>query len=176
MDFLKNFLSLKSGEIYSMNKIEWWLLKYADFYKETYDFVHSKNLFELEDGSIVRLPLYKESTEEEKFLNLYKSLDTISELYRNENYFELEMIDYQNIKHSKMDLEKWVAKNEKLGTDKYASFFVDYLDYSENAEHLNVYIHILKEIDIYIDRQDFKNTIDFLETFSELYWVQKKIS
>ncbi|MBX2959379.1 MAG: hypothetical protein KF732_05415 [Flavobacteriales bacterium] len=168
MDFLKKFLSLKSGEIYSMNRIEWWLLKYADFYKET-----CQNLLELEDAPIVRLPQFIETTENDKFLNLYKALETISDFHRNEDYFELQMIDYQKIKHSKTDLRNWVAKNEKLVADKYVCFLIDYLDYSANAEHLNVFVHTLKEIDVYIDRQDFKNTIEFLEIFNELYWVQE---
>lgn len=52
---------------------------------------------------------------------------------------------------------------------------MDYLDYDENneEEHLKLFLLELSELEIYIDRQDFKNTIDFLEIFIELYWVQE---
>jgi hypothetical protein len=54
-------------------------------------------------------------------------------------------------------------------------FFIDYLDYDENEqeEYLSVYVSSVKELNIFIDRQDFRNTIDFLEIFNELYWVQE---
>ena len=158
-----------------MPQIEWWLLKYSELYKITYGHVHSQHLFELEDGSIVRLPPFGKPTDQEIFLDLYKALDTISEFHRNEKYFKQEMVTYNKIKHSHSDLKNWAVKNENLGADKYVCFLVHYLDYDENdqEEHLSVYVHSAEEIDIYIDRQDFKNTIDFLEIFNELYWVQE---
>ncbi len=77
------------------------------------------------------------------------------------------------ISHS--ELKHWVAKNEDLGAEKYVCFLMDYLDYDENneEEHLKLFLLELSELEIYIDRQDFKNTIDFLEIFIELYWVQE---
>ena len=59
--------------------------------------------------------------------------------------------------------------------NKFTCFLVDYLDYDEDdkVEHLNVFIHSLKELDIYVNRQDFKFTLKFLEIFDELYWVQE---
>ena len=161
--------------VLTMPIIEWWLLKYSDFYKTTYDFVYSQHLFTTDDGSVIRLPPFGKPTDEEKFLDLYKALDTISEFHRNEKYFAQEMVDYHKIKNSHSELKNWVAKNEGLGADKYVCFLINYLDYDENdqEEHLSVYVHSAEEIDIYIDRQDFKNTIDFLEIFNELYWVQE---
>lgn len=162
-------------KIFSINKIEWWLLKYSEFYKKTYDFVYSQHLFTTDDGSVIRLPSFGKPTDQEKFLDLYKALDTISEFHRNEKYFEQELIEYQKIKSSQTDLKKWVTKNENLGADKYVCFLIDYLDYDKNDEevHLKIFLLESKELEIYIDRQDFKNTIEFLEIFNELYWVQE---
>jgi hypothetical protein len=175
-----NFSTISSffneQKIFSINKIEWWLLKYSDFYKKTYEFVYSQHLFTTDDGSVIRLPPIEKPTYQEKFLDLYKALDTVSKFHRNEKYFEQELIEYQKIKASHSDLKNWIVKNENLGADKYVCFLVDYLDYSENAEHLNIYIHNSKELEIYIDRQDFRNTIEFLEIFNELYWVQEILS
>lgn len=177
MKYFYDLQKLSKKGIYSISKVEWWLLKYSDFYKKTYDFVYSQHLFTLEDGTVIRLPPFGKPTEEEKFLDLYEALDTISEFHRNEKYFEQELTEYHKIKSSQSDLKSWVAKNEDLGEEKYVCFFIDYLDYDGNdeEEHLSVYVHCLKEFDIYIDRQDFQNTIDFLEIFNELYWVQEVI-
>ena len=170
---------LKESRVFFNEKIipitqdEWWLLKYSDFYKKTSDFVYSQHLFKMDDGSIVRLPPFGEPTDQDKFLDLYNALDTICEFHRNEKYFEQELTEYQKIKDSQSELKNWIAKNEDLGAEKYVCFLVDYLDYSENTEHLNVYVHSSKNLEIYIDRQDFRNTIEFLEIFNELYWVQE---
>ena len=160
-------------KIIPITQVEWWLLKYSDFYKKTSDFVYSQHLFKMDDGSIVRLPPFGEPTDQDKFLDLYNALDTICEFHRNEKYFEQELTEYQKIKDSQSELKNWIAKNEDLGAEKYVCFLVDYLDYSENAEHLNIYIHSSKELEIYVDRQDFRNTVEFLEIFNELYWVQE---
>lgn len=84
----------------------------------------------------------------------------------------------QKIKNSKPDLKNWVTKNEDLGVKKYGCFLTDYLDYdlALKVEHLNVFLRSVEKTDLFIDRQDFKNTIDFLEVFNELYWVQDILS
>lgn len=151
-------------------KVEWWLLKHSDYYKKISEIVFSKHLYTLCDGSSIRLPTFEEPNDPEKFLDVYKALDTVCELHRNEKYFEQELIEYNKIKDSQFDVKNWVSKNEVLGAEKYVCFLVDYLDYTENAKHLNIYIHSSKELEIYIDREDFRNTIGFLEIFNELYW------
>ncbi|NQY30109.1 MAG: hypothetical protein HRT69_11635 [Flavobacteriaceae bacterium] len=169
-------LGLKKNGRLQLSVIEWWLLKHSCLHKKVLSFIESKKeIFELEDGSSVRLPPLKESisNSEKKFLDLYNALDTISEFHRNEKYFQQEMLEYHKIEHSQSDLKKWVSKNEPFGVEKYACFLIDYLDYSENAEHLSIYVHNSKELDIYIDRQDFKHTVEFLEIFNELYWVKE---
>lgn len=162
-------------ELFSMAKVEWWLLKYSKLYKKTYDFVHNQHLFTTDDGSVIRLPSFGEPTEEEIFLELFKALDKVSKFHRSEKYFEQEIINYHKIKHSEVDLRNWVSKNEDIGAENYVCFLIDYLDYDENdeEEHLYIFVHNSKELEIYIDRQDFKNTINFLEIFNELYWVQE---
>lgn len=158
-----------------MDRIEWWLLKYSDLYKETYDFFYSQYLFELDDGTILRDPPFGKPTDKERFLAVFKALDEISEFHKNEVYFEKEMIEYNEIKKSQTTLKNWVLKNEEFGANKYACFLIDYLDYKEydQVEHLNVCVHFFKDFEIFIDRNDFKHTIEFLENFNELYWVQE---
>jgi len=174
MDNFKPFEDLKKltkFQFTNISKIEWWLLKYSKSYKRTYDFVYSQHLFTKDDGTVIRLPAFGNPTEEEKFLDLYEALDKISDFHRNEKYFESEMFEYHKIKHSQSDLKDWISKNEYLGADKYVCFLIDYLDYDENdeEEHLSVYVGSLEELEIYIDRKDFKFTIEFLKVFCELF-------
>ncbi len=84
-------------QVNSISKIEWWLLTYSDFYKKTYAFVYSQHLFTIDDGSVIRLPPFGKPTDKERFLDLYESLDKISELHRKEKYFEQEMVEYHKI-------------------------------------------------------------------------------
>ncbi|MBK5193967.1 MAG: hypothetical protein JJE07_12325 [Flavobacteriaceae bacterium] len=172
---LLEFQHLGRNDIYSIVKIEWWLLKYSDIQKVTHDLVYSQHLFQEEDGTTIRLPPFGKKSEKEKFLDLYEALDSISQFHKNENYFEQQMVLYCQIKRAPSDLKKWVAKNEKLGADNYACFLLDYLDYDEEekVEHLSVFVPSLKEINIFVELQDFKHTINFLEIFNELYWVEE---
>ena len=176
-EITKEFLELGDSQIFRLHKIQSWLFKYSDLYKQTYDFVHSQHLYTDYDGSTIRLPPCGLPTDEEIFINLYTSLNEVLELHANETYFEKEMVEYYKIKNSPSDIKTWIVKNEDLGADQYVCFLIDHLDYDENGheEHLIVYIHHLKEPKIFIDRQDFKNTIAFLEVFNELYWVQESL-
>jgi len=175
LDWLSDFQQLQRNHIFSMNQIDWWLLKYSGLQKETHDLIYGQHIFELEDGSTVRLPPFGKKSDQEIFLDLYESLDTISQFRINEKYFEQEMTTYHQIKKSKSDLKTWAAKNEDYGADKYVCFLLDYLDYDEDekVEHLNVFVRSSQEIDIFIDRQDFRHTIEFLEIFNDLYWIQE---
>jgi len=174
-EITKELLELGDSQVFRLHKIQSWLVNYSDLYKQTYDFVHSQHLYEDSDGSTIRLPLCEEPTDEEIFINLYESLNGILELHGNETYFEKEMVEYYKIKNSPSDIKTWIVKNEDLGAEQYVCFLIDHLDYDENGheEHLIVHIHHLKEPEIYVNRQDFKNTIAFLEVFNELSWVQE---
>ncbi len=170
----KELWELGDNGVFRISKIKDWIFNYSDLYKKNYDFVHSQHLYEDSDGSTIRLPPCGLPTDEEIFINLYKSLNGVLELHANETYFEKEMVEYYKIKNSPSDIKNWIFKNEDLGAEQYVCFLIDHLDYDENGheEHLIVFIHLLKKPDIFIDRQDFKNTIAFLEVFNELYWVQ----
>jgi hypothetical protein len=122
-DFSEIFSYFNKQKNFSINKIEWWLLKYSDLSEKTYEFVHSEHLFTTDDGSIIRLPPFGKPTDQDKFLDLYNALDTLSELHRNEIYFEKELVEYHLTKNSHSDLKNWVAKNEILGAEKYVCFF-----------------------------------------------------
>ena len=173
VDKIEELKSLSNDSIFSIDKIEWWLLKHETFYKQTKRINDSKHLYEIDDR-IVRLPdNIGNPSDEEKFIDVYESLNNLSQLHRNESYFKQEMAIYDRIKNKPQKVKQWLKKNEKLGTEDYVTFLIDYLDYlgGDNEYHLNVFFLKNDNLDFYVDREDFKYTIRFLETFTELYWV-----
>jgi len=172
---LKEFENFVDGKVKSMPEIEWWLLKYSECFKETHKSYCNQYLFEFPDGTVLRdAPILKPNHLLD-FLNLYDALDQLSKIHRNEKYYEEEINEYYKIKDSKIKLKNWVEKNEKYGNNDLASFWVDYLDYSENEEeiyHLSVYTRTEQDFEIFVQRENFKSLIDFKNIFDALYYVQ----
>ncbi|MDN3491271.1 hypothetical protein [Winogradskyella bathintestinalis] len=177
MNFIQNYIqefeSLSLDGIYSLDKIEYWLLKYGEDYKrikkeESEHFMHFIN------GKRIRLPNYIQARiPEEKFLHIYKTLNELTEQHEHEEYFKKEMAIYKNIKNNHQKVREWLAKNEYLGADKYLMFSLDYFgeeDEMENEIHLQVTFLKDKERVLFIDRKDFQYTIEFTNTFNNTYW------
>ena len=108
-------------------------------------------------------------------MDLFNALDNLSAFHKFEKYFKEQMSEFKDIKSSQVGLKEWLLKNEELGADKFVCFLLDYLDYDldDKVEHLKVHICQENNLDIYLDRADFKNTIEFLKTFNELYWTDE---
>lgn len=175
---ISDFFQPSKDNIFSINKVENWLLKYSEDYKQLIDFNKSNYVsLKLENGKIVRLPPINENSKNKKFIDLYNSLERISEFHRNEEYFEKEIIVFNKISKSRASVKNWLLKNKNLVIKAYGCFLSDYLDYKGNNEevHLNIFIHSLKDCYIYINRSDFKSTIEFLETFNDLYFIQERL-
>ena len=173
---LIEFKEFTDCKVKSMPEIEWWLLNYSEFYKKESEYYYSQYYVELPDGEMLRCAPILNPNHKEDFFYLYKALDKLSELHRNEKNCKEELNVYYKIKDSKIDLKKWVKKNEKFGSNELASFWVDYLDYSQNEEeiiHLSVYPCTKQKFEIFVQREDFKNLIEYKELFDELYYMKK---
>lgn len=165
--------SLSSDSIFSISKIEWWLLKYKDEYLKAKQMNSSRHLYKI-DWRVVRLPdNIGNPTDEEKFIDVYESLDNLSKLHRNENYYKQEMAIYKGIENEPFKVKQWLKKNEKLGAEDYVCFLTDYLDYDTDVKvnHLSIFFLNNEELEVYVDKDNFKYTIEFLETFNKLYWI-----
>lgn len=173
MKYLDDFI-ITNSKIYSVEYINAWLNNYSEKYKKEHDFFYKQYLYKLKDGSVVRLPPSDKITEQEKFFDLYEALDTVSKFHRDEEYFKKQIVLYNSIRESPSLLKGWITKNQEFGTNKYITFLIDYLDYDEHEKikDLNIYVPSLKNVDIYVARQEFKYTIEFIETFNELYWLK----
>lgn len=173
MKYIKEFESLSSDGIYSISKIEFWLLKYYDEYNRIKE-KESERFVYFIDAKEIRLPDHIEvKTVNEFFLHFYDTLIKVTELHKNENYFKSEMAIYNSIKNTPEEIKKWLVKNERLGADKYFMFSLDYFgdeDEMEKVIHLNVAFLEGKVKNIFIDRNDFKHTIEFTNAFNNTYW------
>jgi len=173
LHFISELKSLSSDGIFNIDKIEWWLLKYEKLYVKSKQHNQSEHLYKI-DGKEVRLPdNIGNPTDEEKFIDVYERLDNLTKLHRNEDYFKQEMAIYNGIKNEPQKVKHWLNKNEKFGSDDYVCFLTDYLDYDtdDKVYHLGVFFLKDEELEVYVDRDDFKYTIEFLEIFNELYWI-----
>lgn len=159
----------------SMNKIEWWLLKYRDVFKKVKGSLADDYLYDLDDHSNMRLPMSLKASHNDRFINVYESLDSLSTIHRLENYFQTQLLEFKKVRMTKAGTNKWLKKNEYLGADKLACFFIDYLDYDDDdkVENLKVFFHTAPNLKIFIQSNDFRYTIKFLEIFQELYWKDK---
>lgn len=107
------------------------------------------------------------------------------------------MLEYDQIMYSEVDLKIWTYRNENLGLNTFASFNRDYLDYDfHDAEKANLRVfgpnklmldttvNIMREQlgrtgdrvvehEIYIKREDFRNTVMFVQVFNELFFRRK---
>jgi hypothetical protein len=71
-----------------------------------------------------------------------------------------------------------LIKNKEIASEYLACFIIDYLDYSENEKevyHLLAYINVEQKFEIFIQRDDFENLIEYKELFDELYYIKKSI-
>ena len=116
------------------------------------------------------------NSEEAKFSFLYEELIKISETHKLESYAKEELKSYEVIKVNNIEIKNWLIKNEKIASEKLACFLIDYLDYSENEKeiyHLLAYRNLEQKLEIFIQRNDFENLIEYKELFDELYYIKK---
>lgn len=114
-----------------------------------------------------------------EFFSLYEELNTLGKYHKFESHFKKEMAYYQTIKNSEEDLKKWTRKHIHRGTQLFSLFAIDYVDYIGNEVFgeekcpLKPCLTFLPDFDIYINRQDFQYTLQFVDVFQELFHVRK---
>ena len=168
---IKELIAIRENEIHFISQIEWWLLKNQDNYKHCRESNLSLNSCFHDIGCACSM-----NSEEIKFISIYEKLNVITEFHRLEGYAKNELIVYKNIHKDKSSIKKWLIKNEKLASEYLACFFIDYLDYSENEKdnyNLLVYRNVEQKFEIFIQRNDFENLIEYKELFDELYYIKK---
>ncbi|GGZ92187.1 hypothetical protein [Algibacter mikhailovii] len=154
----------------SVAEVEWWLLKYSDYVKEINN---NCNCCSKTD----ELPCVCKRTENEKTtLEVFYNLDELTQYHRIEKYANEQIIEFKQLNKNPKEVKKWLIKNEKIASQDLACFLIDYLDYSENEKdniNLLAYRNENYKIEVFVDRKDFENLIEFKELFDELYYAKK---
>ncbi len=155
---IKELKYLSTDSIISIDKVEFWLLKYQDNYN------HLKSLRE---GEL--LPLSNYATAEDKFVDLYEKLDEVSRYHKFESCCKEQLEIYASIKNDTEKVEKWLSTNEYFYYEELIHFAVKYLDYLGNDKdyNLKVFSHFNKDLEFFINGKDFESTIEFIEKFNQ---------
>lgn len=152
---------LQKDSFYNVPKITWWILKYEELYEYCYENRHTGSCFEGMGCSCAW------KSPESKFSNLYSGLDEVVDLYKHEKYFEQEVEVLEMVRKDYPALMQWLRKNEKLGSEDFLLFWIEWLE-EENT--VKPFILGWKDLDIKFRSEEWKNTIKFLEEFNDLYW------
>ncbi|MBR9846269.1 MAG: hypothetical protein GYB35_09260 [Algicola sp.] len=143
---INELTSLSADSIISINKVEFWLLKYQD----DYNYLKS-----LREGELP--PLSNSVTPEDKFVYLYKQLDKVSRLHRFEPYSKEQLETYALIKNDTLKLKNWLNINESFYYEELIHFSINYLNYLGNGKeyHLNVFSYPNEDLGLYVKGEDF---------------------
>ena len=162
---LEEFKSLQSHGVYSIDKVQWWLLKYEDSYRQLKAQWVCPN-----EGCYYQVTKHCSCVnkhDELKFLELFKSLDEFSKYHKREDYAQQELDKYHRIKNDEKLVEEWGKDVEEVG-DECFLFLIEHHDYDNNPVHLLVRNESLLGYRVYVDRSDFKYLMEFMEIFMEL--------
>ena len=167
---IEELINLGNDSLYTMNKIEWWLMKQA----ENFEVAFEGEKFEFEgERDYLPLLLQLDRSENARFVFIYRALEELSEFYRYEEHTRKELKEFKKVKSNIESVRKWLIKNEEIGISELILFETLYLDYTETPHHLKVYLSQINDIEIYVNRKDFINIIKFNNIFNKLYF--KKI-
>lgn len=159
--------SLSKNHNYSIDKIEWWLMANSDLYSS----LHNSCTCFTQKGKPFCTCIKPE--DDVLFEYLYQELDKLTQIHKLENQLKKELY-FLNTTTNFSEIKNWLIRNEKVGSKDLACFFIDYLDYSEKEIfHLLVFRDEKRNIEVFVDRNDFKSIIKFKELFDELYYIQK---
>lgn len=159
---LENLESLKKDGFINIPKLTRWVLNYEELYHYCQKNRHNGTCYEGMTCPCIS------NNPENRFSFLYPSLKEIIELHKHEEYFREEMAVLENVRDDYPDLMQWLKKNEKLGTEDFFLFWVEW--YVEEPELVKPFILEEKELDIKFKAGEWQYTIKFMEEFNELYW------
>lgn len=154
--------TLEKDGFYNVPKITWWVLKYEDLYEYAYAHRHVGSCIDgMGCGCCEDVP-------ESRFSWLYSGLQEIVDLHQHENYFREELATFENVQHDHPALIQWLKKNEKLGTEDFLTFWLEWLD--EENKLVSPFLIGVLDWEFKFRVKEWENTIRFCEVFNELYW------
>lgn len=168
---LSAFENLQHHSVFTFEKLEQWLLNFEADYKDLKYNWHCPKL-----GCSHKFTGHCTCVNPDDialFLNLYRQLLEFS-LYQNlEDYARSELERYQQVKNNTEKMKQWVIKNESIAVHDCFEFLMNYYSYHENPQHLLVADKELLGYQVFVETMAFRNLIQFLQLFDELFWIQK---
>jgi hypothetical protein len=163
-DAIEEFKNL-SKDYYSINHLYWWMLKHEELYEKARETWKIGSCFS-------DLPCGCSSNSVERmFIYFYDSMHKMTEIHKNESYFEKELQDFHSIKDDKELTENWFKKNEEISFD--ILYFFIYQLYEEEYVHHPSFSH--EESEFFVNRADYNNIISVLEIFRDSFWDKRTI-
>ena len=167
--YIYDFELLNDTPYISMDKIEWWLLKYSDFYSDITTYYKDNNIIYSPDAVAEPQPHLAVINVLNPFLDFYHIINEVSEYARRETYFEEEIKKYHRIKVSKDESKKWLLKNLKFGLGPYPQFIADANVFRDQEKGLLV-MDVEHDVMFNLDWDDFGFTLEFIKIFEELFF------
>jgi hypothetical protein len=164
---LKELRDFHNYDNISIIKVEFWLLKHTDLFKQVQS-DHSCFLKKV-------LPCYCPTRNLDcLFVEVYNELDKISKLYRDNLDLKIELLEYQIIRNDKIKLKKWMLKNEEFGLQDFVFFdtfpiLKDVKLKLRNGKIGNEFNHL----NINISGHYFENTYLFINIFNKHFFIEK---
>ncbi|MBZ9787594.1 hypothetical protein LB456_09015 [Psychroflexus sp. CAK57W] len=175
---MNEFLQLGKDKLYIIAMTEWWLLKHSDLYNKL-AIDHRFIVGERFSNTYLRTEVNKYPNNV-RFLEIYDCLDKISKYQRREGFFKNELDIYHKIQHNLTELNLWMKKHYKMWDKSYVLFIVENLyhgnlDLRENHIKQTIHLPETKFYKFFIDKSDFKSTIEFLFIFEDHFYFNNLI-
>ncbi|MDO6761133.1 hypothetical protein Q4566_13055 [Tamlana sp. 2_MG-2023] len=168
---LTEFKNLQTQGLFSFKDVQAWLLKYEAFYKDVKYNWHCPN-----SGCQHKFTgccSCDTKPDAYLFVTLYDKLLEFSHYEKYEAYALGELNDYNAIKHDASKVKSWVIRNENIAGNACFEFLMNYHAYNDTPTNLLVVDSKLLGYDVFVSQEAFKSLVQFLETFDELFWIQK---
>lgn len=165
---------------YSIDQINWWLLKYGDLYKQAS--ANNNKLCQIcleasEENlpyDCIRKPDYcTKRPELGLFIQFWDELDKATQLHKLETKCMMANDEYYLLVCIEENLRDWVVKNYDIFY-QIGAYFAGYMEFNAQGDKS---LHVVEAPDlsfgVTIREDDFKNSIRFYDVYHYLYYNQK---
>lgn len=183
--FRSSIQQITFSEIMSMSEVNYWLNETRETYRLACieEEKSQKDLVRLANGAEIKRTFFNDAAPDYLLLmDLHQALDKLAGYHQYEVYFKQELENYKSISQSEKQVQKWIIKNMHLGFEKFSTFEVEYLDYEGNEEFdeencpIKLFFLHMPELDLYINRYDFRFTLEFIDLFHFLLYENNLLS
>ena len=172
--------NLVDGYKYSIDQINWWLLKYGDLYKQISSANNKLCKICLENSEenlpydCIRKPDYcTKRPELGSFIQFWDELDKATQLHKLETKCMMVLDEYYMLVCIEENLRDWVVKNYDIFY-QIGAYFSGYMEFNAQGDKS---LHIVEAPDlsfgVNIREDDFKSSIRFYDVYHDLYYNQK---